>query len=98
MIGTSVIRIFIPVGNFELYLSRAVLFSVWSQRTTSITEKRIFLFYLILFYRKLYQAKMKKKEKTEKKKGRREERRMERVERRVLIETGQSSFHLKAVI
>jgi hypothetical protein len=41
---------------------------------------------------------MKKKEKTGKKKGRREERRGKRGERRVLIETGQSSLHLKAVI
>ncbi len=43
---------------------------------------------------------MKKKEKTGKKKGRREERRgrVERGQRRVLIETGHSSLHLKAVI
>jgi hypothetical protein len=67
------------------------------QRTKARTKDRIFI--LFLFYRKLFQEKMKKKEKKmEKKRGRREERRGRRVEKRVLIETGQSSLHLKAVI
>jgi hypothetical protein len=71
---------------------------VWSLRTKPRTEKRILCF-ISFYFRKLFQAKMKKKEKTEKKRGTREERkRVEREEKRVLIETGQSSFHLKAVI